>query len=100
MGSIFRVKFRTGCGVSDLEALKADGFKLAAAALDGSVDLFEYAKDRGGAKTAVVIGSEARGVSPEVLALSDVNVRIPMKGRVESLNAAVAAGILMYALFE
>lgn len=100
MGSIFRVKFRTGCGVLELKKLKDDGFTVAASALDGSVDLFEYAKERSCRKTAVVIGSEARGVSPEVLGLSDVNVRIPMKGGVESLNAAVAAGILMYALFE
>ncbi len=100
MGSIFRVRFRTGCGASDIKRFKAEGFKIAAAALDGSVDLFEYAVSAKGSKTVAVIGSEARGVSREILSLSDVNVRIPMKGRVESLNAAVAAGILMYALFE
>ena len=45
-----------------------------------------------------MIGNEARGVSPEVLALADVKLRLPMRGGAESLNAAVAAGILMYAL--
>ena len=45
----------------------------------------------------LVIGSEAKGVSEEVLDISDQCVRIPMAGKVESLNAAVAAGIAMYA---
>ncbi|MBQ6645104.1 MAG: 23S rRNA (guanosine(2251)-2'-O)-methyltransferase RlmB, partial [Clostridia bacterium] len=45
-----------------------------------------------------VIGNEARGVSEPVKALSDIRVKIPMRGRAESLNAAVAAGILMYEL--
>ena len=99
MGSIFRMRFRTGCEIEDIEELKSSGFRIAATALDGSVDLFEYARGREGGKTAAVIGSEARGVSDEVLSLSDVRVRIPMKGKVESLNAAVAAGVLMYAIF-
>ena len=99
MGSIFRMNFKTGCEIGDIEELGRSGFKIAATALDGSVDLFEYAREKEGVKMAAVIGSEARGVSDEVLSLSDVRVRIPMKGKVESLNAAVAAGVLMYALF-
>ncbi len=45
---------------------------------------------------ALVIGNEGRGVSQELLGLADVRVKIPMEGRLESLNASVAAGILMY----
>ena len=45
---------------------------------------------------ALVIGGEAEGVSPEARALSDGAVTIPMPGRSESLNAAVAAGILLF----
>lgn len=45
---------------------------------------------------ALVIGNEGNGVSQEVLEMADVRVTIPMKGNIESLNAAVAATILMY----
>lgn len=46
--------------------------------------------------TALVIGSEAHGISPELLAECDQRLCIPMQGHVTSLNAAVAAGILLY----
>ena len=45
---------------------------------------------------ALVIGNEGRGVSKEMLDMADVKVTLPMEGNVESLNAAVAAAILMY----
>lgn len=45
---------------------------------------------------AVIIGNEGSGVCSEFLAQSDISVKIPMEGSIESLNAAVAAGILMY----
>ncbi|MEG0156086.1 MAG: RNA methyltransferase [Anaerovoracaceae bacterium] len=45
---------------------------------------------------AVVIGNEGNGMSEEFLAETDFNIKIPMEGEIESLNAAVAAGILMY----
>lgn len=98
MGSIFRVKFARGCGLEIISDLKQRGFEIAATELSGSVDLFEYAKGSRNKKIAAIIGSEARGVSKEALALSGVRLRIPMGGKVESLNAAVAAGVLMYAL--
>ena len=47
-------------------------------------------------KTAVIIGNEANGVSTEVLELSDERIKIPMLGKTESLNAAVATGIILY----
>lgn len=45
---------------------------------------------------ALVIGNEGRGVSPGIMDMADVRVTLPMKGGVESLNAAAAAAILMY----
>ena len=45
---------------------------------------------------ALVVGSEALGLSDEETAASDLPVRIPMQGSVESLNVAVATGILLY----
>ncbi|HYW73531.1 MAG TPA: RNA methyltransferase [Pyrinomonadaceae bacterium] len=45
---------------------------------------------------AIVMGAESEGLSPEEIALTDEAIRIPMKGSTESLNVAVAAGILLY----
>lgn len=45
---------------------------------------------------ALVIGNEGNGVSDELIEMADIKVKIPMSGRLESLNASVAAGILMY----
>jgi tRNA G18 (ribose-2'-O)-methylase SpoU len=47
---------------------------------------------------ALVVGNEVTGVDPETLALCDDIVEIPMAGRKESLNVAVAAGVALYAL--
>ncbi|MDE5703237.1 MAG: 23S rRNA (guanosine(2251)-2'-O)-methyltransferase RlmB, partial [Bacteroidales bacterium] len=46
--------------------------------------------------TAFILGSEEDGVSPEYLKLCDDRARIPMLGRIESLNVSVANGILLY----
>ncbi|NPV46997.1 MAG: RNA methyltransferase [Armatimonadetes bacterium] len=47
-------------------------------------------------RTVLLIGNEAHGLPEALLTASDIQVRIPMPGRAESLNAAVAAGILLY----
>ncbi len=94
MGSVFRVPCIFGADVSELNEWKESGFVITSTALYQSVPLSEATKAE---KQILVIGSEATGVSEEVLAISDQCVRIPMEGKVESLNAAVAAGIAMYA---
>jgi TrmH family RNA methyltransferase len=60
---------------------------------DGGRPYYEEDLGRG---IALVIGNEGNGVSDAVLNMADVRVTLPMKGDVESLNAAVAAAILMY----
>jgi len=45
---------------------------------------------------ALVIGNEGNGCDPAILEQADIRVTIPMGGKLESLNASVAAGILMY----
>ena len=93
MGSGFRVgTVRTNL-VRRLTELKKEGWKVIVSALDGAP---LYENEEGGEKLVLVIGNEARGVTPEVQALADIRVKIPMRGKAESLNAAVAAGILMY----
>lgn len=94
MGSLFRVPCVSGLDVSELTALKKSFF-ITSTALEQSVLLHDAKKVK---KQILVIGNEATGVSEEVLAISDQRVRIPMAGKVESLNAAIAAGIAMYAL--
>ena len=45
---------------------------------------------------AIIMGSEQRGISPSVLKLSDEMVKLPMFGKIESLNVSVASGIFLY----
>lgn len=95
MGSLFRIPCLVGADIADVQALKDNGFSVVATALHNSVSVYD-AQVSG--KRAIVIGSEAFGVSDAVLDLADVRVRIPMQGKVESLNAGIAAGIAMYLL--
>ena len=94
MGSIFRVPVvRTDDLKASVLRLKEGGVGIYAAHLHGSVpyDSVSYT-----GPAAFMIGNEARGLSEETAALSDCRVRIPMLGSVESLNAAVAASVLLY----
>ncbi len=93
MGSLFRMKFRIGCTADDILELKNKGFTVISTTPSGDAELETY---RAGKNTAVVIGNEAHGVSREVLDISDVRLKITMDGMAESLNAAVAAGIVMH----
>ena len=94
MGSLLRVPFAY---VEDLDAtltfLKKAEIRLFAAHLHGSTD---YDREDYQKATAFLIGNEGKGLSPEVVARADARICIPMLGKVESLNAAVAASVLMY----
>jgi len=46
--------------------------------------------------SALILGSEEDGISPEILAMADEEIRIPLRGDIASLNVSVAAGILLY----
>ena len=94
MGSIFRVPFLYTDNLPEAIAkVKQAGVAVCAAHLQGrhTYDGEDYTKG-----TAFLIGNESRGLSDGISELADVRVRIPMAGKVESLNAAVAASILMY----
>jgi len=96
MGSGFRVPFMQAEDLpAALEALRGRGWRVIASDLRGS-DF--YAHPDPGGRFILVIGSEARGISDAVRALADLRLRLPMRGGAESLNAAVAAGIMMYEL--
>lgn len=96
MGSGFRLPFAR---VDDLAAalctLAAQGHAIIAAALDGAPF---YDRPPLGDRFTLVIGSEAHGISPQVAARATCTLRLPMRGGAQSLNAAVAAGVMMYEL--
>lgn len=81
-----------------LRELRADGYFLVA--VEQSPDARDYKRIVPREKTAVVFGNEIEGLSHDVAALCDVVTEIPMRGRKESLNVAVAAGIMLYRLFD
>lgn len=94
MGSIFRLPFAY---VDDLKpviiGLKRDGISFYATHLKGKESYRDISYSD---KAGILIGNEARGLSDEIANLADTYVIIPMQGKVESLNAAVAAALMMY----
>lgn len=97
MGSGFRVPLLETRFPEALQALQRQGFRVVVSALDGE-PLYEHPFSNASEKLILVIGNEAHGVSKAVQSLADVRLKIPMRGGAESLNASVAAGILMYEL--
>jgi len=89
MGSIARVSIYYTDLVSWIKEQKE--ISLYAAALDGrNVTMMDQVKEG-----IIVIGNESKGISPEILQLADIKITIPRKGQAESLNAAVATGIIL-----
>ena len=96
MGSVFRLGFSFPASLPDaLEQLKKDGYSVLSSQLDGSP--FYDRKDVS-SSFVLVIGNEGNGVSDAVKAAATHHLCLPMQGGAESLNAAVAAGIMMYDL--
>ena len=93
-GSLFRVPLLfLESGTVAIELLTDKGIRLAVAVPDGDKPLFRESLSEG---VALVIGNEGGGVSSEFWEAATLRVNIPMHPGVESLNAAVAAGILLY----
>lgn len=76
-----------------IQELKKNGYWVIGLELDGTVDFKE--QDYHG-NTAIVVGSEGKGISRLVKENCDVLVKIPMYGKVNSLNASVSAGLILY----
>lgn len=91
MSGIFRVKVMRG--FRD-EILSKISYPIIASDMDGE-DAFKFNKIK---DFCLVVGNEGHGISDAVMAKANYTVKIPMDNGVESLNAAVSAGILMYAL--
>ena len=94
MGSIYRVPFYVTEDLGEtMKALQARGVSLYAAHLKGEHSYDE--EDYTGA-CGFLIGNEGNGLSDEIANLADAYIKIPMEGKVESLNAAISATLLMY----
>ena len=93
MGAIFRVNIIESENlVNTLKEIKKHKFKVVATSLQTEESIYDIDYK----KKVIVIGNEANGVSKEVLEMSDKKVKIPMPGKTESLNAAVATGVILY----
>lgn len=93
MGSVFRVPARrTGDLPAALMEMKARGYAIVATELGGA-DFYANCPHE---SAVLVIGSEGSGVSADVRAVATHRLALPMRGGAESLNAAVAAGVMMY----
>jgi len=93
-GAIFHIPcLEHSDALAVIQLLKSHRVVIAAAHLKGRIT--PYNADLKQA-CCIMIGSEASGLSPELSALADIIIKIPMKAKAESLNAAVAGSILLY----
>lgn len=93
MGSIFRQNIKY-INYEDLKELKKQGYKIYAMALkENSINIQDIKHND---KIIIIVGNEANGISEEVKTIADSFIIIPMKGKIESLNAGVAASTSMF----
>lgn len=98
MGSVFRLGFSFPDSLPHaLENYRKNGYSVISSQLDG--DPFYDRKDVADS-FVLIIGNEGNGISAPVKACATHHLRLPMRGGAESLNAAIAAGIMMYDLMR
>ena len=98
MGSFFRMPLlETENLPAFLRELREEGFSILSSELGGTSF---YERKQVSAKAVLVIGNEGNGISAPVRAVATHHLALPMRGGAESLNAAVAAGIMMYELMR
>lgn len=93
MGAIFRVKIIECEDLQKtLKEIKKHKFKIIVSSLQTENSIYDIHYH----KKVIIIGNEANGVEAKIQELADEIVKIPMLGKTESLNASVAAGIILY----
>lgn len=96
-GSIFNINYIKGDLNEIIHGLKLRGIKIIGTSLKSSVDLKKIdCSDN----FAIILGNEGNGVRENILNLADINVRINMSDKLESLNVAIAGSIIMYYLYK
>jgi RNA methyltransferase, TrmH family len=93
MGALFTVPVAKAAWAAFLSWAKAGDAKIAGAVLDDAVD---YQSPRYAAPTIVLMGNEQSGLPADYAAACDWRVKIPMRGKADSLNVAVATAVLAY----
>ena len=96
-GSHFHIPVVRGELEDWIEDLQEDGVKVYGTSLDEAISFREIEPTDA---FALIVGNEGSGISPQLLAKTNQNIIIPIMGGAESLNVAVAAGILMYAFVK
>lgn len=93
MGSLFRIPFTRTSVSKAMKSFSLAGIKTFAAVIDGECDAASADFSSG---SALLIGNEGNGLPKEIAGVCDSRITIKMHGKIDSLNAAMAAGILMY----
>lgn len=93
LGTIFSVPLAEASSVAAIDWLRGRGIRIAAATPEGAI---RYCDADLSGPLAIVLGSEAHGLSAAWLAAADLRVYIPMHGQADSLNLAASAAILLY----
>lgn len=91
MGAVYRIQYHREDLVETCQQLQANDFQLMGADLGGK-NLYEVDFP---AKTGLIMGSESHGISDELQKLIDLSITIPQFGQTESLNVAMASGIIL-----
>ena len=93
MGAIFRMNIITTDNLEKtLQETRKHKFEVMATSLEATKSVYDIKYH----KKVIVIGNESKGISKEIQNLADKKVKIPMLGKTESLNASVAASIMIY----
>jgi TrmH family RNA methyltransferase len=93
MGSIFHIPVIEAIDMNIVQELKQKGFKVIVSSLEESKSFYDVKfTDR----FVLSVGNEGNGISDELINLGDIKVKIPMPGKAESLNAGVAASIMIF----
>lgn len=93
MGSVFYIPVLEDNNLEFVKNLKMKGFKIITSSLDTDKNFFDIDLTE---NVVICVGNEGNGISEDIYSLSDIRVKIPMPGGAESLNAAVAASIMIY----
>ncbi|MFL0247923.1 TrmH family RNA methyltransferase [Candidatus Clostridium stratigraminis] len=93
MGSIFNIPVIEDENLNFTKALKESNYKVIVSSLEDSTDFYMVNLNQ---NLIIAVGNEGSGISDEVYQIGDIKVKIPMPGGAESLNAAVAASVMLF----
>jgi TrmH family RNA methyltransferase len=93
IGGVFSVPTAVCTSEECIAFLKANGIKILTAQLQDSYEYYDYDMTQA---TAIIMGTESTGLTNQWREAADAHIRIPMLGRLDSLNVSVSAAILMY----